>query len=82
MEININWVSEIFDTVVSLSSKYGRWLNARGKKLCFIIWGVCTVYWAVRDFYLGLYSQSFFCIFSVGLNIYGYFNWKRKEITQ
>lgn len=71
----INWTAEILDTIISLSGKYGRWLNARGNRVCFIIWTMCTVYWAIRDFKLGLYSQSIFCIFSIALNIYGYFNW-------
>lgn len=78
---NINWIAEILDTIASLSGKYGRWLNARGNRICFIIWAVCTVYWAVRDFKLGLYSQTIFCVFSIGLNIYGYFNWKAMGIS-
>lgn len=74
--LEINWILELFDTIVSLVGKYGRWLNARGKRFCFIIWSACTVYWAVRDFNLGLYSQSIFCLSSVALNMYGYFYWK------
>ena len=78
--MNINWTAELFDTLASLSGKYGRWLNARGQRLCFVIWSVCTIYWAIRDFNLGLYSQGIFCVFSVLLNIYGYINWKSKGI--
>ena len=74
--LNINWTGELLDTTASLAGKYGRWLNARGKRACFIIWSICTIYWAIRDFKLGLYSQSLFCVSSVILNIYGYFNWK------
>jgi nicotinamide riboside transporter PnuC len=76
----INWTAEILDTIVSLSGKYGRWLNTRGNRICFIIWAMCTIYWAIRDFNLGLYSQAIFCIFSIGLNMYGYFNWKAMGI--
>jgi hypothetical protein len=75
---NLNWIGEIFDTLISLLGKYGRWLNARGKKLCFVVWSICTIYWSIRDFKLGLYSQSIFCAFSVALNAYGYMNWKNK----
>lgn len=77
--MNINWTFEILDTIISLSGKYARWLNAKRIKECFLIWTACTLYWAVRDFELGLYSQCFFCIFSIGLNLYGYFKWKEKD---
>lgn len=77
--VEINWIGELFDTLASLSGKYGRWLNARGKRFCFIIWSFCTIYWAARDFSLGLYSQAIFCVFSVAINVYGYINWKRNR---
>lgn len=76
MQINI--IGELLDTIFSLTGKYGRWLNARGKRFCFILWSICCIYWISRDIHLHLYSQGFFCIFSLGLNIYGYFNWKKK----
>lgn len=75
----INWLEEAFDTVASISGKYARWLNARRRRVCFIIGSICVVYWAGRDIYLGLYSQAIFCIFSVGLNVYGYINWGKKD---
>jgi nicotinamide riboside transporter PnuC len=80
--MSINWAGEIFDTLISLLGKYGRWLNARGRRACFIIWSICTLYWAVRDFRLGLYSQAIFCLFSVALNAYGYVKWKRIKIDE
>lgn len=78
----INWMMELFDTIFSLMGKYGRWLNARAKRSCFIIWTICVLYWAVRDLTLGLYSQAFFCTFSIILNLYGFFNWKNKGINK
>ncbi len=78
--VNINWAGEVFDIVASLAGKYGQWLNSRGKKFCFIIWSICMLYWSARDFNLGLYSQSVFCVFSLALNCYGYFNWKKNGI--
>ncbi len=78
--MNINWTGEILDIIASLSGKYGRWLNARGKRLCFVIWSICTIYWAIRDFKLGLYSQAIFCVFSLALNVYGYIHWKKHGI--
>lgn len=73
---------EAFDTIVSLSGKYARWLNVRGKRACFIIWFFCVLYWAVRDVYVGFYSQAFFCIISLGLHVYGYWNWGKKGMDK
>ena len=75
----INWIMELFDTAFSLLGKWGRWLNVKARRSCFIVWTICVLYWAVRDIQLGLYSQAIFCSFSVMLNIYGFFNWKRKD---
>jgi hypothetical protein len=33
--IEINWIAEGFDTLASISGKYGRWLNANGRRACF-----------------------------------------------
>lgn len=80
--IEFDIIGEALDTIFSLLGKYGRWLNAKGKKICFIIWNICTLYWMCRDFYLGLYSQGVFCVFSLALNAYGWFNWKKRDDAQ
>jgi len=76
----VNWVAEFFDTVVSVAGKYARWLNIKGRRICFLIWAICSVYWVGRDIAVGLYSQAAFAVFSVGLNAYGFFNWKKNKI--
>lgn len=80
--IDINIVSELFDTAFSLLGKYGRWLNVKGKRWCFVIWSVCCMYWVYRDLMVGLYSQAFFCITSIGLHMYGFFNWKKERFGE
>jgi len=80
--IEINWIGEILDTIVSLSGKYARWLNARAKSACFIISALNCVYWMFRDFYIGFYSQGFFCLISIGLHLYGYYHWKKNGIGE
>ena len=77
--VEINWISESLDTAFSLLGKYGRWMNAKGKKVCFIIWNICVLYWIVRNMYIGLYSQAIFCLVSVFINTFGYFKWSEKE---
>lgn len=78
--INIDWIHEVSDICINCLGKYARWLNIRGRRICFILWVICLCYWFFRNLGLGLYSQSFFCLFSLGLNIYGFFNWKNKGI--
>lgn len=78
--MQINWIGEILDTIFSLSGKWARWKNIKGQRVCFLIWTLCAGYWCARDLYLCLYSQSFFCFFSVCLNLYGFYNWKNKGI--
>jgi hypothetical protein len=77
--MEINWPGEGLDTIASLSGKYGRWLNVNHKRACFLVWSGCALYWAVRDFNLGLYSQCISCVFSVGLNLYGFHKWRGAE---
>ncbi len=78
--MEINWIGEALDTVFSLLGKGGRWFNNQGKRICFVIWSVCAVYWIGRDLYLHLYSQSFFLLISLALHIHGYWNWGKKGI--
>ncbi len=75
----INWTGEIFDTVFSLSGKWGRWLNVRKNKWCFAVWTLCCIYWMIRDIQLELYSQALFCIPSVALHGYGFYNWGKNK---
>ncbi|MEO6077554.1 MAG: nicotinamide mononucleotide transporter [Candidatus Andersenbacteria bacterium] len=77
--IQINWLGEALDTFFSLSGKWGRWLNVRKNKYCFIVWIGCCCYWFCRDVQLGLYSQALFCIPSIFLHGYGFWHWGRDK---
>lgn len=80
--MSINLVGEALDTAFSLLGKYGRWLNVRARRTCFIVWSIAVTYWALRDIHLELYSQAFFCFVSLGFHIYGFYNWKRKKVGE
>ncbi len=75
----VNWVGEAIDTTLSLSGKYGRWLNVRKNRWCFIVWIVVCLGWIVRDLQLHLYSQAFFCLPSIALHAYGFWNWGKEN---
>ncbi len=77
--MQINLIGEILDTIFSLSGKYGRWLNTRKNRWCFVIWIFCCCYWIVRDVQLHLYSQALFCLPSIALHIYGWYYWDKKD---
>lgn len=77
--MHINWIMELFDTIASILGKYGSWLNAKGRKICFIVWSLCIIYWFFRDIQLEMYSRAISCIVSLGINIYGYINWSKKN---
>ncbi len=73
-------MGELGDLVFTLLGKLGRWLNVRGNRVCFVVWTLCLAYWTVRNIQLGLVVQSLGCIFSMGFNLYGFWNWKDKGI--
>lgn len=73
-------MGELTDLFFAVLGKAGRWVNIKGRRYCFLMWGVCVLYWAARNASLGLIVQTLGCLFSFGLHIYGYFNWKNKGI--
>jgi hypothetical protein len=75
---DFNLIAEALDTVASLTGKWGRWLNIQKSRNCFIVWGLVTMYWLVRDIHIGLYSQAAFCLISIGFHVYGYLKWSKK----
>jgi hypothetical protein len=80
--MKFNAFGEFLDLIFSLLGKWGRWQNNKGRRVCFVIWSFCAAYWAVRDFYLNLWTQGFFCLVSVAMHWHGYWNWKRNKIGE
>lgn len=72
-------MGELTDLIFTLLGKSGRWFNVRGKRICFLIWIACVIYWAVRNITLGLKVQAGGCIFSAIMHAYGYFNWGKNS---
>lgn len=73
-------MGELTDLVFSILGKVGRYFNVKGQRVCFIIWGMCLMYWATRNASMGLIVQSLGCLVSLGFHIYGFWNWKDKGI--
>lgn len=75
-------MGEITDLIFSILGKLGRWMNIKGKRVCFIIWAVCLMYWVIRNACMGLMVQTGSCAFSLCLHIYGWYNWKKEKIGE
>ncbi len=71
--------ANIIDACMLLFGKGGKFLNARGNRICFLIDICCLTYWFFMDINRGLYSQGFSCIISICICIYGFINWGKKS---
>lgn len=67
--------ANVIDLFFLIFGKTGKILNAKRNRLCFVIETICLSYWFYIDMKRGLYSQSIFCLISILICIYGYYNW-------
>lgn len=58
--------------------KTGKFLNARGNRICFLIELVCLTYWFFIDINRGLYAQGISVIVSMCISVYGYRRWGKR----
>lgn len=70
--------ANLIDAAFLIVGKTGKFLNARGNRICFCIDFVCLSYWLVMDIKRGLISQGLSCLVSMCLCIYGFIRWGRK----
>lgn len=69
----------IFTWTMACFSVAGAFLNSRQNKYGFLIWGVCNIFWLLIDFAYGIYAQSALYFVFLGLNVYGWNQWKKKN---
>lgn len=74
----IGLTANIIDAVFLILGKTGKFLNARGNRVCFIIDAICISYWFFVDIDRGLYSQAASVIISAGIAMYGWRKWGEK----
>lgn len=75
-------MGELTDLLFTVLGKLGRWFNIKGKRVCFLIWAVCLLYWMGRNASMGLCVQALGCLFSLGMHVYGWWNWRDKGIGE
>jgi len=73
-------LGELTDLVFVILGKLGSWLNAKGRRVCFVVWAAVLLYWGARNIQLGLMVQTGGCLVSLGIHLYGYLNWKKEGI--
>jgi hypothetical protein len=71
--------ANIIDACFLIFGKTGKFLNARGNRICFLIDICCLSYWFFMDIQRGLYSQGVSCIISIMIAIYGFIKWGQKK---
>jgi nicotinamide riboside transporter PnuC len=67
--------ANIIDACFLIFGKTGKFLNARGNRLCFILDIICLTYWFFMDIQRGLISQGMSCLVSICIAIYGFRRW-------
>lgn len=70
--------ANLVDACMLIFGKTGKFLNARGNRICFLIDLCCLSYWFVMDLQRGLYSQGISCLVSMALAVYGFIRWGKK----
>lgn len=73
-----NLTSNLIDAVFLLLGKGGKFLNARGNRICFLIDLFCLTYWFYIDLHRELYAQAVSVLVSAAIAVYGYRRWGRK----
>ena len=69
--------ANLIDACFLILGKTGKFLNARGKRICFLIDITCLSYWFYMDIKRDLISQGLSCIVSIVICIYGFRRWKK-----
>ena len=71
--------ANLVDAIFMVMGKTGKFLNARGNRICFVLDIICLSYWVYMDIQRGLYTQAFSALISIGMCLYGFRRWGRKK---
>ena len=73
------FTANLIDACFLIFGKTGKFLNARGIRICFVIDFICLSYWMYMDIQRGLISQGISCLISMVICIYGFRRWGKKS---
>ena len=74
-EISIEWLGWIATMLLLV----GYYLNAKKLITSWFFWFVGNIIMLVYAIMIESYSVAFLSVFLMGMNVYGYFSWKRDE---
>ena len=66
----IGWLGFLFILI-------GYYLNAKQNINCFYIWGLGNILFMIYAFIISAPPQIAMSIFVLGMNVYGYYSWKK-----
>jgi len=69
----------LLTVALTISALVGVILNIKKNVLCFYIWLVTNISWAIVDFYKGIPAQGILFTIYAGLAVYGIIEWRKKE---
>ena len=72
-------VANLIDACFMIAGKTGKFLNARGNRICFLIDIVCLTYWIYMDIQRELYSQAVSATISMFICAYGFRRWGKTK---
>ena len=68
----IGWLGFIFII-------YGYFLNAKKTINCFVVWAVGNLLFIMYGILISSYPMFFMSIFTLGMNLYGWIEWKKNN---
>lgn len=74
MDIDIELLGWLATSILLL----GYWANAQKKLYSWIVWMIGNTLMLIYAFLISSSSVMFLSIVLIGMNIYGYYNWKRQ----
>lgn len=75
-------IANLIDAVFLILGKSGKFLNARGNRICFIFEWICLIYWFFTDINRGLYAQAISVVVSFLIAIYGFRRWGKMKMEE
>lgn len=72
-------MNEITDFIAGFMIQIGSLLKIRKSSLGWLVSIFCIIYWMIRGYSLGLYSQTFWHLFSLSMAVYGLVTWWNEE---
>lgn len=71
---------QIIDAVFIILGKTGRFFNARGYRIAFMMNSFVCIWWLYIDIKRGLWAQACSVLLTICLDIYGWFYWGKNKI--